>query len=712
MVQASDMLQAVVQAIGDGLVVIDPTFRVVWQNGVLDQIYGEVVGQQCYHAYQHRDSVCPGCATKLAMETRKVAHSTQLGIDKDGGDCWVELVSTPLLDDAGQLIGAVEVHHDITERERIAGIARQRERLVSTVIDSLPAYAFVKDASGRYLLANQRLCDAWGLTKEEIAGKTDFDVFPRELAVQFLADDARVTEGRQLVVISEEATFQGNQHVALETRKAPLVDEHGQVVGLIGLAFDIGQRKIMEESLREALQESRRRGEEVSSLLDSSRAILEYQEFDQAIRSILDSCRRLLGAQLACVVVFDDKGRQKEVLCLHPETHEITRSRSLPDGVIVLAAASGLAGEVQYWNELSPDQWAVELKGDEVGLENILFAPLVIKGKTVGLLGLGNRRGGFDRSHVEAAAAFAELVALALRNGQMLESLENSEARFRAVAQSASDAIICLDSKQRVVFWNLAAESLFGYSTEDMTGQPVTPILPRGMDIQHQRQVEQLAGTAMGGHVAKTVEVSGVRRDGREFPAELSYTTWTTREGMFYTSIVRDITERQKMLAELRALSLVDELTGLYNRRGFSTLAVQQLKIADRSGREIFLLFLDLDDMKWINDTLGHHEGDLALIATANTLRASFRESDIVARIGGDEFAVVVTDATAPSVDNLVARLRERLEDVNAREGHRFRLSVSLGAARYDPERPCSVDELLEKADKLMYEEKRHKQKR
>ena len=172
-----------------------------------------------------------------------------------------------------------------------------------------------------------------------------------------------------------------------------------------------------------------------------------------------------------------------------------------------------------------------------------------------------------------------------------------------------------------------------------------------------------------------------------------------------------DITERKQTEEALRAASLVDELTGLYNRRRFLALGEHQLKIANRVKRRLSLLFIDLDGLKWINDNHGHTEGDQALIDTANVLRETFRESDILARIGGDEFAVLVTETTGGGPEILTTRLQENLIAYNATGPRHYNLSVSIGVAHFDPEYPLSIHELLGQADGLMYEEKRGKQK-
>jgi len=178
--------------------------------------------------------------------------------------------------------------------------------------------------------------------------------------------------------------------------------------------------------------------------------------------------------------------------------------------------------------------------------------------------------------------------------------------------------------------------------------------------------------------------------------------------------VYRDVTQReqskdllQRQADELRALSLVDELTGLYNRRGFLTIATQQLKLCDRTMRPALVVFVDLDGMKRINDELGHDIGDQALIETASTLRQCFRYSDIVARLGGDEFVALAIDASQDMCGTIQKRLTDKLAEINARPGRRFELQFSVGMAPYDPSRAEMVEEVLARADSLMYEQKR-----
>jgi diguanylate cyclase (GGDEF)-like protein len=159
-------------------------------------------------------------------------------------------------------------------------------------------------------------------------------------------------------------------------------------------------------------------------------------------------------------------------------------------------------------------------------------------------------------------------------------------------------------------------------------------------------------------------------------------------------------------------MSIVDELTGLYNRRGFFALSQQQLRLAERKLKDMMLFFIDLDGMKRINDTLGHREGDTALATVAALLRHTFRKSDIIGRMGGDEFAVLAIDATDDAGEGLTRRLHEFLDEINGLETRKYALSVSVGVAHYDPANPSSLDELIAAADTLMYENKGNKRRR
>jgi len=156
---------------------------------------------------------------------------------------------------------------------------------------------------------------------------------------------------------------------------------------------------------------------------------------------------------------------------------------------------------------------------------------------------------------------------------------------------------------------------------------------------------------------------------------------------------------------ELRHLAITDDLTGLYNRRGFLTLAMHQLKVAQRNQQNLLLYWCDVDNLKAINDTCGHRKGDMALIHTARVLEKTFRDSDILARLSGDEFAVLASDGLGDDREIILSRLQENFKAAN-HEGSKFKLSLSIGVARFDPRSPSRLGELMARADRAMYERK------
>ncbi len=153
---------------------------------------------------------------------------------------------------------------------------------------------------------------------------------------------------------------------------------------------------------------------------------------------------------------------------------------------------------------------------------------------------------------------------------------------------------------------------------------------------------------------------------------------------------------------ELYYLAITDDLTGLYNRRGFLASATHQLKVAQRNGQNLMLFFCDVDDLKRINDSCGHREGDLALIRAADALEQTFRESDLLARLGGDEFAALAAEA-GQNHEAILSRLEENLQKSDESSAG---LSLSVGLARFDPKCPTSLGELMSRADQAMYEYK------
>lgn len=295
---------------------------------------------------------------------------------------------------------------------------------------------------------------------------------------------------------------------------------------------------------------------------------------------------------------------------------------------------------------------------------------------------------------------------------RMIEEVRQSEGRFRAYLEHASDILTVLDEQGGIRYESPSIQHTLGYSPEELIGRSA-------FELIHPEDLARVMDAFRAGVVAPgatlSVEYRFRHKDGSWRALESRGTNAlanTAVRGVIVSS--RDISERKQAEAqlaahaeELRALSLTDELTGLSNRRGFFSLGEHKLKLAQRTGNRVVLLFADVDDVKGINDTLGHAAGDQVLRDAARVLTQVFRAGDIVARMGGDEFAVLAWTNGHGSAETLINRLEIGLLAHHADTDRPYSLSMSIGAAEWDRMSPGTIVDLLQEADARMYEIKR-----
>jgi diguanylate cyclase (GGDEF)-like protein/PAS domain S-box-containing protein len=288
---------------------------------------------------------------------------------------------------------------------------------------------------------------------------------------------------------------------------------------------------------------------------------------------------------------------------------------------------------------------------------------------------------------------------------KMQEAILSEKHRFITLAENAPFGIGIIGLDGKLNFINEKFHELFGYSLTDI------PDLTNWFqkifsDPEYRSTVISawLNDTDGLKNDEKHENVFNIQcADGSEKIIKFIQTLLNSSE---YILSCADITEEKLLEKKLEALSTIDELTGLYNRRGFSEIARQQLCEMERLKKEILFFYIDIDNLKTINDTLGHNEGDRAIALTAEVLKEAFRKSDIIGRIGGDEFVVLAIDASNEMINDLVDRLKNSLQN---KKNQDFSLSLSKGIARFDPENPATFDELLTQADRQMYIEKSEK---
>ncbi len=286
------------------------------------------------------------------------------------------------------------------------------------------------------------------------------------------------------------------------------------------------------------------------------------------------------------------------------------------------------------------------------------------------------------------------------------DGLRASEVRYRTLFETAQDGILILDADTgEIDDANPSLMNMLGYARGEILGKKLWELGAFKDREACKAAFEELQRT---GHL-RCEDLQLKTKDGRDVTVEV--VSNVINHHKFIQCNFRDITERKRLEEKLQSMSLVDQLTGLYNRRGFLALSQQQLKVAERTKQNVLLFFADLDNLKQINDTLGHQEGDSALVQIAAVLKETFRKSDIVGRVGGDEFAVLAIDTTDETEDVLRNRFQSVLEACRQLKTGEHTLSLSMGVARFDPENPSSLDELITRADRSMYEQKRSKRR-
>lgn len=299
-------------------------------------------------------------------------------------------------------------------------------------------------------------------------------------------------------------------------------------------------------------------------------------------------------------------------------------------------------------------------------------------------------------------------IRYSLKHARSLEAIQNSEAKFRSVIQSASDAIVLVNEAGEITLWNKGAEAIFGYREEEVLGFPVTALMAskyaqKALSVGVQYTLETVLSPFSG----KIIEASGRRKDGSEFPLELSGSVWKTSEGVYYTAILRDITERRATENRLVHEATHDALTGLPNRAHFTTLletAISQSR--EKNSKKFAVLFLDLDRFKVINDGLGHVVGDKLLVAIAERLQAGVRPGDIVSRFGGDEFTILLKNIVEPeTVTEVAERLQAKLTAPFNIDNSEIFTSASIGIIMSDDSHG-NPENFLRDADTAMYRAK------
>lgn len=616
---------------------------------------------------------------------------------KDGSPLLVRQNASlvPSEDDETVVVQATLI--EMPDRPQMDGALWDARQMYGALVKISTDAVVATDLRGRITDLSNRALELYGFESvEELIGRSAFElVAPEDHEKAIVSLQKTLKEG---VLRNADCTLVRKDGTRLVVRQdmALIRDVRGRPQAFVFAARDLGERQVRRAAVEPAIEVFRDRGTEYA------REVAEPSGFENTAAAIFNSCKRLIGATGGYVALLGADGARHEVVLSDPEglARELYR---LEHGLI-----RRLQGEVYgtgrpvIRNDVSGGEATESMPEGRLALDNLVLAPLVIDGNVVGSLAFANKPGGFTEHDARTASAFGELAAIALHSDRTMEALEASEARFRSVSQIADHAIITVDNRESIVSWNRGAEVIFGYSANEATGRRLTLAVPDELRKAYQKAMSQVALEGGFAIVAEAAEMVGRRKDGNEFPLELSLVAWKTSEGIFLTSSIRDITHRRLAEDAVRQLADHDPLTGLANRALFSDHLTLALANAHRNRQKLAVIMLDLDRFMEINHTLGHSVGDELLRSVGDRLSSLVRTGDTVARLGGDEFMLLLPGiAQREHGIKIAEKVLEALQRPFLLNSRELNITASIGVALY-PDHGEDVEILVRNADLAM----------
>src|SRR3990167_2342920 len=542
----------------------------------------------------------------------------------------------------------------ITERKQAEEAIRKTKDLLQSVLENVPVHIFWKDRDSRYLGCNTQFAkDAGHSSPDELTGKTDFDMGWKDQAESYRADDQAVMEsGIPKLNYEEPFTMPDCNMAWARTSKVPLRDGSNQVIGILGIYEDVTERKMAEDSLRK-----------LSLAVEQSPNSIVITGLDANIEYVNEAFVRTSGYSLAELV-----GQNPRIL------HSGKNPKAIYDDLW----AHLVRGEVWHGELINRRK-----DGREYIEEEIISPVRQADGRVTHYLAIKED----ITEHKQAAQALIE-----------------SKERLQAVIETALDAVVQMDAAGIITGWNAQAEKIFGWSREEAVGRMMSEtIIPLQYREAHVQGLKRFLATGEGAILNSRVELLALHRDGHEFPVELAIVPIKTAGKYEFNAFIHDITNRKKAEDLIWKQANFDTLTGLPNRHMLLDRLAQEIKRAERASLTMALLYIDLDRFKEINDTLGHSMGDKLLVEAARRISACVRETDTVARMGGDEFIIILTELSeVKRIDTLAQNILRGLAEPFHLESEMAYLSASIGITLY-PHDAAGMEELVKNADQAMY---------
>jgi diguanylate cyclase (GGDEF)-like protein/PAS domain S-box-containing protein len=592
--------------------------------------------------------------------------------------------------------GAIALYQDITERKKAEdALLKSQQEFVSLFNSSPEAMVYVDDKNN-IIDINPRFTELFGYNLNEVKG--------RNLDNGMIHPPEKMEEGKWMTEKALKGKFyyetirkkkDGTLFPVSISGSRVMLD--GKLQGAVGMYRDITERK-QDEQLHQVLYN-------ISKAANSAISLDQlYPLIHQELGSIIDTTNFYIA-------LVDEK----ENKIFFPYNIDNTKPIHLPRTINhnSLVAEVIRTGNSIFVNQemIKGKKFMEEFKEWFGMLRKVwLGVPLKIEDRVIGAIVVQSYTNPelYSEKDIKLLEFISSQVATALERKKAEETLQKSQQEFASLFMNSPEALIYVDEKDTILNINPRFTKLFGYTLEEIKGRN----LDDGM-IYPSDKLEE--GKGLTKRLSKgyfNYETIRKRKDGTLFPVSISGSSIKIDgqiKGLIATYI--DITERKRLEKKLEKLAHFDVLTGCYARGYGLSLFERQIKSAQRHKTSILLLYLDLDRLKYINDTFGHKEGDKALKEAAKFFKSTLREVDIICRMGGDEFLLIFPDSSLNDVPLIKERITNKLKELNENLNKPYKISFSIGLSCYNPSNPLFIEELIKIADEKMYEEKKKKKR-
>jgi diguanylate cyclase (GGDEF)-like protein/PAS domain S-box-containing protein len=731
--EASERLAAIIDGSDDAIIAIDVAGRFAEWNAGAERLFGYTADEAANLSPAvllppERRGDRP--LIERVLEGERFDHHEIERVHRDGSRLQLSLSLSALRDPDGTITGAFAIARDITERRAAEAERSQLAALVGASADAIIA----TDVDFRITNCNAAAAGLYHMAAEEMVGR-----LVTEILASVETDDERIAL-LERALAGETMRSEGvrvrrdGSEFAVAGTVAPVRASSGEIVGVVWIARDV----TTEWRARKALERDERRSR---LLADASRMLDRSLQTEHVVGAIT----RLVASELAdlcCVVLADEVSGETqlvEVVAADPIVARIVRTAfeqgPLTDDPGTVTGPAMRTGADVLIDPVPPELVAgwlsryPELADAPVALTvaSIMVVPLRAGGSNVGLIFIASLESQrhFDRDDLLLARELANRTAQSLENARLLTTttyaLAEAEAaarELRAAQQRFSSAFANApigmalvsatdDSMSRIEDANPALCELTGFVQDDLRGRDLIETLVHPADrLAVRAELERLIRGETG---VLSAEHRYVRNGGTDVWVQTSVARLPGQaEANELVLQVQDITERKRYEGQLRYLADHDPLTGLYNRRRFVEELDRAAVEASLRGIATAVLVLDIDHFKYINDTYGHTIGDEVLTGIARTLVGRTRDTDVLGRLGGDVFGIVLTHSNARDVQTvalaLLAELRER--DALMSNGQTISVTASVGYRVVERGDGLGADELIVEADIAMCDAK------